>query len=457
MRYQQLFLISLLGLTATAQETSLSNLKAPQSPAASIIGLQPSSISRPKSWEALESALFSNFYSNGALAVPNDFALEFSPFWASNKQKLSIERFLSPKWRESFIQNLAFSVASTQAFHLNDSMKSNAIGFGVRTMLVGGKAGEARKMSIYRLTMDLAALSQRMFQLAEQQMEADTRSALTAAGKPTTPSDVESAMIAATITAAQFTAFQNAWSNDMKIKRLLTNPNDISANDDLVQKLEAWLKANPAATIDAFSEVLDDLTGLNGSVKDLVKAREDPRGFRLEVAASSMLNFPTNESDYSFVPKAGVWLTPSYQHAQWNSFEALGVVRYLWYRSTYFRRYDNDFGSFDQNFDMGIRLVLKKEKFSLEGEAVRRWSRITLSESFNAASGETTTISKSEDDLQYLVNLNYQLQENLTLSYTFGKQLDPQLNLNIGGDVVSLLALNVGFGAPKLSNGKLIR
>lgn len=451
----------MLALSTTAQESSLSNLKAPQSPAASIIGLQPSSISRPKSWEALESALFSNFYSEGALAVPNDFALEFSPFWASNKKAMTIKRFLTPTWGESFIQNLSFSVASTQAFQLNDSLKSNAIGFGVRTMLVGGQSSKAKKMAVYRRTMNLVELSQRMQRLAEDHMNTlvseELKKKPKADGKTYSEMQVDSVKLTILLTPENFYAIKQVWTMDLKIDRLTTCPEEDSAVADLFKKLEAWLKDHPNCKIDKLSDALDDLTGLDVAVKGLVKANDDPRGFRLEIAASSLLNFPTNASDYSFVPKAGVWLTPSYQHPTWNSFEVLGVVRYLWYKSEYFRRYDVGFRSFDSNFDAGLRLVLKKEKFSLEGEAVQRWSSITLRESFDQATGETTTVSKSEVDFQYLVNLNYQLRDNLTLSYTFGKQLDPQLNLNIGGDVVSLLALNVGFGAPKAGKGEVIR
>ncbi|MDZ7695250.1 MAG: hypothetical protein U5K69_29740 [Balneolaceae bacterium] len=84
------------GTTAFAQE-SLTDIKAPSSPAAALLGVQPQSVLAPKSYRALETAVYSNFLNNaGAAAIPNDFGLEFTPYWAKD-HSLSLEEYLYPE------------------------------------------------------------------------------------------------------------------------------------------------------------------------------------------------------------------------------------------------------------------------------------------------------------------------------------------------------------------------
>lgn len=79
-------LILLFGfIQAFAQDSRLDNLQSPDNPATFILGVQPNSISSPQTTDALKTALITNFVAeNGDLVVPNDFAIEFSPYWFSN-------------------------------------------------------------------------------------------------------------------------------------------------------------------------------------------------------------------------------------------------------------------------------------------------------------------------------------------------------------------------------------
>src|SRR5690554_3575176 len=73
----------------------INKVKAPTSPASVVIGNSPNTINRPKSWEALEAAVFANYANEGGFAVPNDFSLEFSPHYAQKDLKISNGEFLT--------------------------------------------------------------------------------------------------------------------------------------------------------------------------------------------------------------------------------------------------------------------------------------------------------------------------------------------------------------------------
>jgi hypothetical protein len=122
--------IPLSGIT----QEKLNPLKAPTSPASSILDLQPKHVLEPKSYQALETALYSNFLnSNYDAVIPTDFALEFTPYWTKD-HSLSLEEYLYPKdISKQLIRNSSFSLASTQNFILGDSTTSNGLAFGYRT------------------------------------------------------------------------------------------------------------------------------------------------------------------------------------------------------------------------------------------------------------------------------------------------------------------------------------
>ena len=120
-------------------QEKLNTLTTPTSPAASILGMQPSAQLKPKSYRALETALYSNFTdSNGNSIIPNDFGLEFMPYWAVNRG-ISLNDYLYPKTgMMQLVRNSSFSIATTQKFILQDSTETKSIALGYRTSLFFG-------------------------------------------------------------------------------------------------------------------------------------------------------------------------------------------------------------------------------------------------------------------------------------------------------------------------------
>ena len=76
MRKYYLIIYVILSISAVQAQENLNAVSAPTSPASSVLDMQPNSGLAPKTYQALEAALYSNFF-NGVegITVPNNFAL----------------------------------------------------------------------------------------------------------------------------------------------------------------------------------------------------------------------------------------------------------------------------------------------------------------------------------------------------------------------------------------------
>ncbi|HMT28906.1 MAG TPA: hypothetical protein PKD91_06475, partial [Bacteroidia bacterium] len=126
-----LLLIAIFSNEAKSQEAiDLTELKAPSSPAFSILGVQPNDIARPKTFEALEANLFSSISGENSTILPNNYALEFSPYWLMSHPKLQYKQ-MQPGFGQTIIQNASFSVATNQYKNSEDTATIfSKMGFG---------------------------------------------------------------------------------------------------------------------------------------------------------------------------------------------------------------------------------------------------------------------------------------------------------------------------------------
>lgn len=410
------------------QSEKLSEIKTPSAPASVIIGNQASVISRPKSWNALEASVYSNSLNeSGALTIPNNFSIEFSPYWAQNKLKLSNSDFLVPKAGLTLLQNLSFSLSSTNNFILNDSIQSNAIGFGIRTMLwQGTKSEKDRIYNKYEKVLKDLAASTKIYALAS-----DLECSDCALNKY-----VEK--LIKSIEEKQDEIFPSELSK-LEKKRILQELNEYLLNN------LPGITADKTVNAEHVSDALDSFLDIDATVNDIEKLKADRKGFKLEIAAASGLDFPTNETDFSIVPASGFWLTPSYQPFQYDWIEVLGVFRYYNYNLDFYKKYIPAADAFEQTIDYGLRIATKWKKYTLEFESIGREGKSLISE--EAEGDITVRKTKKFSDFQYIMNFNYQISDDLILSYNFGKTFNPVLSYK--GTLISLLSLNFALNTPK--------
>lgn len=409
----------------------LNTLTTPSSPAASVLGMQPSVILKPKSYRALEAALYSNFSDdNGNSIIPNDFGLEFMPYWAIN-HGLSIEDYLYPKFNiDQLVRNSALSLASTQQFLLQDSTKTKSIAIGYRTSVFFGNVQDKENITALLksvsenqrigsfILLELDKLKDQSYTKKEDYLR-DVREVLT--DRIYKELKTKSRKEAETIV-------ENIYNETEAL------PFDVAKMDDFFV---------------AFGDVIEKHVG--GSYDEFKRYIKNRQGLLIDFACAAHINFPDNNFNFSEVPKYAVWLTPSYNFSNRLDFlKATATLRYEHYYQDYFQKYFPAAKVFDHNIDYGMALSGNFKKFSVEFEATGRSSRSLLPSGMDS-SGNTLYRKESSGDFQYIGTFSYRLTEQIALSYQFGSAFKPAFHTS-NGTLISLLSLNLGFGGPNKSD-----
>lgn len=472
-----LFCFETLASAAQDLNEKISKLKAPTSPASVIIGNQPATISKPKSWQALEAAIYSNYVNqSGGLTVPNDYAIELSPYWLTKKGNISLEEFMTPNFMQGVLQNLNLSISSTKNFLIKDSLKTDALGFGFRTLLLQGKKSEVEDLGKKLLSIrekEKISTWIAFFVLGLQEniknrtkLSDDSATLLLMNNFVSLIKSRDSTVTGAKLlnqikgvstvqqkTDDSFVSGLVKYLNDKEDTLKKMAPLFFGANDfkkwvtAIGNGLKNRLPNKKGDYLDEVNAILDDLSKLKADAKTVENIIKDRAGFKLELAGALALNFPTNKTDFSLVPRYSIWATPSFTPKHNEHWEFLLVGKYTYLFDDFYKNYSLQKDYFNSNFDYGTRIVYKWDKFSVECELVGRSSR-TILEKTRDTNGIITEKIKTDSDFQYLLNLNYRISDSIVLSYNFGSQFKPTANsIN---SLVSLATLNFGIGGPKL-------
>jgi len=350
-----IFCFSFFPSLLIAQE-KLNSLKSPSSPASSVLGLQPTAVLSPKSYQALETALYSNFLNNNSPGFPNDFALEFTPYWATN-HSLSLDEYLFPKRiLDQVIRNSSFSVASTQNFVLGDSTSTNGLAFGYRTTLYFGNKADREKLQNYEAKSDRNNRIYNRIGTKAELLSDDPA----IKNKTDFLEEIKSTMLE---------AFR-MYENEKESERLT---NKIISESDSLPGLN---KSNPGEFVDAFRDLVDKILEGNQLFNEYKSYVSERQGFAVDIAYANLLSFPTNNFEFSVVPRQSFWISPAYQFKnKLNSLKVMGVMRYEWYNTDYFSSYFPTDTVFQNNVDLGLAVSAELKKFSIQFEFVGKYSK----------------------------------------------------------------------------------
>ena len=122
-----------LGAQEPPKQIELDYLRTPSSPAFVLLGVSPTSITRPATPRALATELLSS--TNRGTVVPNNFAVEFAPYWLTSRPALTYDEYVhgEPKAFRTLSISLATSKADTSADSLAVQMA-----LGVRVQPLAG-------------------------------------------------------------------------------------------------------------------------------------------------------------------------------------------------------------------------------------------------------------------------------------------------------------------------------
>ncbi|MFP9098074.1 hypothetical protein ACLI09_03390 [Flavobacterium sp. RHBU_24] len=425
----------------TFAQKKITDIALPTSPAASVLGVQPSATLTPKSFKALEAAVYSNFSNEeDGLTIPNDFGLEFMPYWFKD-HGMTITEYLEPKFKDQIFRNSAFSLASTQNFMLEDGTATKSVGWGYRTsVFFNTKNYNAAVLQDLDKVMEISNITSgvkgNLMGYYANIPNIDTQHKYLTALKPDLKTflDTNTAIVLS----------QNEY--DILFSEIYAKAVTIPINP-----------AKPADFFDGVNEVINEKLTNEGyfttKFEDLKKKMLKKEGFGVDIAYAMLLNFPSNDFEFSIVPRQSAWLAPSYTFNSKNNttaFKGTGVLRYEWYNKSYYTKYFPTTEVYKNNFDYGAAISMDYNKFSLQLEGTGR-SSSSLEEVGTDANGETLYKKNSNSDFQYIATLSYRLTDQIAFSYQFGNSFKPIFTPDVG-TLISLLSLNFGFGGPTTSS-----
>lgn len=440
MRKIFVFTLSFVCLLIKAQEEKIdfSKVKAPSSPAFSILGVFPNDISRPKSYQELETSLMSNFTNETGAVLPDQFGLEFSPYWMKSNPELTYKQATNPSIGQSLMQNLSISLANAYLPSFRDTSRNNVmLGLGLRSRIDFGEVSKKSQTYITKRANIEAEIKERQAVLV----------GILAA--------VEDDKFPGLLTAYQKNNTDQNMKNILDLfKAYIGKPDDFKQinSEEYVKEVvnDIDFKSDHAAVVAVRVEQQVDAVAndVDGRVKKLAMELEslnmEVEGFFIEIALGSLLDFPTNNFEYSDFSRLGFWITPGYKFGtietkngkNLGGIELMGYLRFMW----------DDISSLStSNTDIGTRLVYSMNKLSFSIEYLHRWQTLTLSQETSGTQIITTT--DNLEDNKAVVTFEYRLTSDLSLNYSLGEGFTVNnFNINDPSGFISLAGLNYAIG-----------
>lgn len=426
-------ILTLCAVPLHAQDLPIEQFNAPSFPAGSVIGFEANEISRPRSLQDVRVSIQNNFLdSANKLVIPDNYAIEINPFMISPRKNFDYRDYLKSDFWSSFKQNSTLSIAATNSYLVNDSVKTNALGFGTRLVLYNGKVSQDVESAYTQQLAYLDTLRQKKLDIGKWLTE--------------------------------YT--MNMDDQDLIDKSLLTDylaehltANQMAAARLVLKDMDTLTAANLSSKYDRTCDQLQDHDKNVAIMKELIRTvRNDRHGLHVELNGALALHFPTNDFAFSMVPRGGVWLNISYlplalksrsngNHRGVSNFEFTGLARYMWSSDEFYNRYvpvDSSIFQIGNYFDVGLRVDYTAGKFSAGLEYIYRQQRNT--ETVTLISGEQRDIPVLNDNYKLNLNLNYRLTNQILLTYNLGKNYLPG---GTSGNLICTLSVNLGLGQLK--------
>lgn len=425
----------------------LDDLRAPSSPAFSILGVEPTEISRPTSWKSLQTTLSNSFFQDNKLVIPKNLALEFNPFFAGMPDDSGYDVYktfmLDSTKNNAFRNHFNISLATgTFNSYADTSLQNQRMGLGVRTQLVEMKPTRKAKNLF---TSFLQLQSQITFMNV---VIMGTQAQLSLLGQDTTRGHNKKTAafsIESTLT-NKVKGFNNAALNTFFITTVLPELARIEAQTPKSSSDTAsWIQRDSLVIVQLnnFINNLDEQDNFRSSVKNVREAVNDKFGWSVEVATALLLDFPTNDLAFSMAPKGGLWTTVTYRTEN-QHFEFGGLARYQ------YSRFDKK--NPINNIDFGGRIMFEAEDWSLNGELIQRFQWQVLS--YSNTTGQNVASVVYSNDFKASLTVAYRVNDNFILNYTFGNNFSVNTETPTSSNLISSVGVVYALGGPQIKTNK---
>jgi len=379
------------------EKVNLDLLNAPSSPGFILLNQQPTDIERPLTPTDFAVSLRNS--TENFSAIPKNYAVEMAPYWLLNRKNISFENAYgidSRKFGQTFLQTFNLSLAYAPVDSLIPKGASQ-FGFGFKCSLKRGETNSAFLAAVGELNKIIGEIGRDLTQKAEAELEkrADYAKLLDEYLQKSSNMHSKADSIEAEAARVKLQELEN------KIK------------NEFIKTYVSPLEAKRKEQIKKIEEV--DMTR---------------RGYFLDLAGGSVLDFPTRVFDYSEINKFGVWLTFG---KEVEDFSWIVLGRFLQNKKTPFLSDSSVAKTMNSTaLDIGGRLIYKKEKFNASIEALYR----------NNIGPEPLT-----PGWKATLNLSYEVDKNKVLTFNIGRDFDNTITKK--GNLVTALNLIIGLGSKR--------
>jgi len=414
-------------LIISGQETTIKeeliDLGIPSYPAMTLMGILPQEITRPKSLNQLEATLINSFVQEGSFSIPRNFALEVMPYWLKSHpfKEFSYEGLSKNEFAP--LENFALSLGTVNE-NIGDSVFNTKIGFGARTLILSGKVERVKLDSLDKLVNQFHFL---------------------------TYSNTNLIAVLYSIMTENFRTYSDFFGKiESELRIILAGQEPVIIEDEILKAKEFFKEFIPenewnslvADSRPTITLAGDMLTQLDKKMNDkeftdlaarIQKVQARKTGIFWEVAASTFLDFPNGNMNFSTIPKFGIWSTASYTLSG-SDLGAMATMRYI-----------RDFGTETNtsNLDYGGGLFYQKHKITFAAEFLQRYQTTTIDRTTDENGYELHT-TKSRYEYRATLNVSYRLSGSIVVAYTFGKTFG--VTDNRSTNIVNQLSLNFGLG-----------
>ena len=400
----KIFAFALLSLCLMAELNSqdtialdLNLLQAPQSPAATMLGIADSEISRPSDPTSFMASL--RQAGQDIVGGPTQYAVDFAPAWLFGSNKISAQSFLSNNPRYNIPQSLVVSLAVNNENVTSSagvSVPNTALAFGMKFSILRGNISSNTKSQINKSLQYLQLWNKDFSNLLETEQ----------ANSP-------------------------EWQ---RIDSMLSNP---TITDALTQAQKDSLETAAGQvlaqlTANVTSQIQSVSSGTLDTLQDISRNINFNRvGFKLDFNSAIAYDFPDQVYGDGKLSDLGLWLTAAIEGQTGWSF--LGIARYLYSPDQLFADPTGQISTMDnETFDAGVRLIFSKDKFSFSGEIVNR-----------------SVLGNDDIDstIKYAFNTEYVVSNNTKLTLSIGKAFNGAITRT--GNVIAALNFLKGFGSTR--------
>ncbi|MFQ5793889.1 MAG: hypothetical protein ACE5JP_02435 [Candidatus Bipolaricaulia bacterium] len=293
---------------------------APPVPGFVVLGIEPTSVERPGTVTDLAVTILNE--TENLTVLPENFALEFAPYWLFFGENISYEDYASSKIGSALLQTLSLSVATSSRSQTPSNSLTTSLALGIRSSILRGNIDETfnnRIEALNSLFEELGKLNDRVLAEAKRRIEQDS----------TIQSLIE--------------IFPGA----DEAARSLIEVQISQREAQIKQQVEAEIREQHAHDLKNIKEIISGL-------------RLRRIGWKLDVAGGAVYDFPQRVFDNGQLSRWGAWLTGGYEG---RKLSVLAVLRYL----------SSSIDSDQSSVDVGGRVIFDDfEQFSLSAEAVYR-------------------------------------------------------------------------------------